>query len=330
MVSIVKKSLYGIFYLLNLTAFMLLLLPAVTTSVPWWWLDNLLNLQIQWAFFALLLMLCNLFLVKKLRGLCLFLYAVLIIYNLLPLYRSPTLPATQASNSTAHRFSIAQINLSYDNSNLVKLLPTLADPSFDLLVLQEASDREFANIKKLTQYYPYSFGITDSEATPSGMAILSRYPIIEKHLHNEGYKSGHILEVLLQTPDLTTPIQVYALHPGSPRTEALWQLRNKTLTSIAERITSSPFAHKIVVGDFNSSPWSGAFKRFQKNSQLKNSAQGFGYIASWSYSNKAPLSLLTSAYIDHCLVSAPFKVLNKQAQPIQGSDHQLLFTELII
>jgi len=326
MASVVKKSLYGIFYLVNLTVFMLLLLPAVTTTVPWW-LDNLLNLQIQWAFLGLLLGLLTFVVQKRLKAATTFLYSAIIIYNLLPLYHSPVQPITEG---TPQHLNIAQINLSYNNSNLAQLLPTLADPTFDLLVLQEASDKEFENIKKLTRYYPYSFGINEQEATPSGMAILSRYPIIEKQLHDEGYKSGHILEVLLHLPGLATPIQVYALHPGSPRTKILWQLRNKTLISIAERIVISPFAHKIVVGDFNSAPWSGAFKRLQKNSQLKNSAQGFGYIPSWSYSNNTLLSLLTSAYIDHCLVSTPFKVLNKQAQPIQGSDHQLLLTKLAI
>ncbi|WP_425414431.1 endonuclease/exonuclease/phosphatase family protein [Psychromonas aquimarina] len=121
------------------------------------------------------------------------------------------------------------------------------------------------------------------------------------------------------------------MHPASPRTEKLWQLRNATLAYAVEQVSSSSLPYKIVIGDFNSTPWSANFKYFQKNTLLKNSAEGFGYIASWSYSTANQLiSMLSSAYIDHCLVSDSFTVLNKQYQTVQGSDHLLLLTELAV
>jgi len=324
----IKQCLYSGFYLLNLAVFILLLLPATTTNITLWWLDNLINLQVQWASLALLLLLINLFWVKKLKLICLFLYAVTSAYNLLPLYCSPATTNTQTDNRVQQPLSIAQVNLSYTNPYLAQLLPTLGDARFDILVLQEASDNAFANIQKLTRYYPYSFGINEHEATPSGLAILSRYPIIEKKRHDTGDKSGNILEVIVQPTDSTIPIQLYALHPSSPRTEKRWLLRNEILTNLAQRIVHSPFAHQIVIGDFNSSPWSGALQRFMNHSQLKNSASGFGYIPSWSYSKNPLFLLLSSAYIDHCLLSSAFKVINKHAQPLPGSDHQLIFTQL--
>lgn len=316
------------FYLLNLVVFSLLLMPSLTDYITFWRVDNLLNLQIQWALLAVLLILINLFYIKTLRLTFSLLYLTVIAINFMPLYWPNSEPFSRPEE--AQTFTVAQLNMSYDNPDLTLLLPILSDKNFDLLVIQEASDNEHNKIEKLATFYPYSFGLSPTDATPSGMAIFSRWLITESHIHDLGYKSGQILEVILQVPGSLAPIQVYAIHPNSPRTKILWQGRNQTLAMVAERAVSSPFSNKMIIGDFNSSPWSHSFKHLQTTSQLKNSANGFGYIPSWSYSSKPLFSILSSAYIDHSLVSASFSVLNKYSQSVQGSDHLLMVTELAI
>lgn len=317
------------FYLINAALVLLLILPAVSASIEWWWLENLLNLQLQWSIIAIIFVCLNLLFIKTYRWSIALLYLSLMIYNLTPLYLKQQ---SNQINVADHNniINIAQLNLRYDNPYLVKLLPTLGDPTFDLLIVQEASDAKHQTIKQLGQYYPYSFGISSQEATPDGMAIFSRWPIIEQHNHALGEQQGHLLEVLLQKNGLISPIQLFALHPVSPRTEQLWKIRNNALTLSAHMIAASPFANKIVVGDFNSSPWSTEFKNFKLISKLKSSADGFGYIPSWSYSDIPILSLLSSAYIDHQLVSQSFHVVAKNAWPIEGSDHQMILTKLQI
>ncbi|GLS91291.1 hypothetical protein GCM10007916_23600 [Psychromonas marina] len=328
--ELIKATVHSVFLFINIMVLILLLLPMLTTNMGAWWLDNLLNLQIQWSLLALLLIIINIFYIKQLRVISILMFSTLISINLLPLYvsdSSATTPLlmTQTDNN---QLNIAQINLRYDNPNLAQLLPVLGNKSYDLLIIQEASDEKHQLIKQLTDYYPYHFGISKRHATPDGMAIFSRSPIIENKLHHLGGQHGHLLEVILQKQGLTAPIQLFALHPVSPRNAQLWQTRNETLAILSDIVVASPFTHKLVVGDFNSSPWSVQFKNFQRTSQLKSSASGFGYIASWSYSDKPILSLLSSVYIDHHLVSAPFNVVNKRPLPIQGSDHQLILTEL--
>ncbi|MCP4320907.1 MAG: endonuclease/exonuclease/phosphatase family protein, partial [Alteromonadales bacterium] len=303
------------------------LLPAVTTNMPFWWLDNLLNLQLQWSLLALVLVLINIIYIRIFSYYCALLYTTIIMHNIMPLYLSRPLDAPITSDN--QYLTIAQLNINYDNNRVKQLLPILMDSDFDLLIIQEASDEQHKSIQKLAHYFPYTFGLSPTEGTPAGMAIFSRWPITEKHLHNFGYKSGQVLEVIIQMPD-ATPLQLYSLHPGSPRTKELWQLRNQTLHTIAEKVVMSPFSNQIVVGDFNSSPWSSSFKQLQQTTRLKNSAEGFGYIPSWSISSKPFLSILTSAYIDHSLVSYSFQVLSKHAKKISGSDHLLLITELVI
>ena len=321
-----------LFLLVNLIVLTMLLLAALPITISVWWLDNLVNLQMQWAALAIIMLVMNITYIKKSTKVYGTLYTLLIINNFMPLYLSPLVNASSGMpiSKDLQRVTIAQLNLNYNNPNLESLLSTLADERFDLLIIQEASDKEHRSIKKLNKYYPYSFGLSETEATPSGMAIFSRLPITEKKIHDLNFKSGQLLEIIVQVPNSVTPIQVWALHPSSPRNKALWQLRNKTLSALTDKIITSAFTHKVVVGDFNSSPWSTPFKHLQKQGQLKNSADSFGYFPSWSYSDAPIFSTLSSAYIDHCLISTAFNVLNKQSQSISGSDHQLVITDLAI
>jgi len=327
-----KAAIKITFYLLNIIVLILLLLPALAVNINIWWLDNLINLQLQISVLALAVIVINFVISfvysKRYKVVLSALYCWLVAINIIPLYFNESLATSIGDKATS--FTVAQLNLSYNNPNLTQLLPILGDRHFDLLVLQEVSDEQHINIKQLAKHYPYSFGLNAQEATPSGLAMFSRNPITEKHIHDLGYKSGQLLEAIIQMPHSTSPIQVFALHPSSPRSEILWQRRNETFSILAEKASVSPFINKIMIGDFNSSPWSSAFKNLQQNSQLKNSANGFGYLPSWSYSAKPLFSILTSAYIDHSLISPSFNVLNKYSQLIQGSDHRLVITELIV
>ncbi len=319
------------FYLINLITFILILLPALSADIPLWWLDNLLSLQLQWSLLAVLLTLINVKYVPKCALPFALLYLMVIGYNQLPFYLSAENKLQNQPLFKMTQLKIAQLNIRYENTHMDKLTAAVSSPDFDVLVLQEAADYQHKKIKALSRYYPYSIGIEPLESTPSGLALFSRWPIVERKIHNLGYKGGHILEVIIQAPETETPVQIFALHPASPRSEKLWQLRNATLAYTSELVSSSSLPNKIVIGDFNSTPWSGQFKYLQKNSRLKNSAEGFGYIASWSYSAvNYVMRLLSSAYIDHCLVSSTFTVLNKQYQRVQGSDHLLLLTELAV
>ena len=247
---------------------------------------------------------------------------------MIPLYW----PTTQIlhEKTTPKHLNIAQLNLNYDNPNLEHLTSTLTNINFDLLVLQEVSDDKHQKLQKLKNHYPYSFGLTPPQSTPAGMAIFSRWPISEQRIHQLGYKSGVVIELIIQHPITHLPLQVFTLHPGSPRNERLWEFRNKTLQHLTQLVSHSPLSHIIVVGDFNSSPWTPSFKTLLTTSQLNNSAQGFGYIPSWSYSKRTPFSLVTSVYIDHLLFSDTLSLVDKRYQSIQGSDHRLLLTQLAI
>ncbi|MFT5879369.1 MAG: endonuclease/exonuclease/phosphatase (EEP) superfamily protein YafD [Moritella sp.] len=312
------------FYLINVIVFTLILIPALSPRISLWWLDNLINLQLQWSFFAILLVLINIKYIQQYVIPLSIVYFLIIAYNQVPLYLSNKSPLQDREILT-----IAQLNIRYKNPNIDELIFKISTSAYDVIVLQEVADYQHEEIKKLTRYYPYSIGIKPLESSPSGLALFSKWPIVNKKIHDMGHTKGHFIEAIIQTPKTSTPVQIYALHPSSPRTEKLWQLRNATLDYVAHQVASSFLQYKIVIGDINTTPWSTEFKYLEKISSLTNTAAGFGYIPSWSYSNRNNLiRVLSSAYIDHCLVSNSFNVIKKEYQVVKGTDHVLIFTKL--
>ncbi|PKG37915.1 endonuclease/exonuclease/phosphatase family protein [Psychromonas sp. Urea-02u-13] len=306
-------------------ALILVLLSLPFFSAQQWWLDNLSNLQWQWSLCAGLLIVINIIYRLRFYTLLSGLLVMLIINQQWFLYQPQ-----QTSLEEAQTLNIGQFNISYTNPYFNELLPQLGESDLDVIVLQEASDKQGLNLSLLLQYYPYSLGLESLNGTPSGLALFSRWPIIESKSHQLNAEKTHILEVVIQSPKSQTPVQIYAIHPVSPRNEQLWLQRNKTFVYLSELVSESLLDNKIIIGDFNSSHWSSAFKKLQRNTALKNSAAGFGYIPSWSHGGLHGWWPMLSAYVDHCLISPQMAVLNKYQQIMPGSDHRLIKTLLAI
>lgn len=308
-----------IIYLLNFIVLLIFILQLLPINITSWWLDNLISLQLQWSMAALLLLPLNIIRGKKHLS-------VFTLLLMVPLYLQ--FPASFASNTKPQKgptIKIAQLNIHYQNPHIEQLLSTLNAEDFDLLVLQEVGNDQRQKITTLKQTYPYFI----SDSSLLDLALFSKWPIVEQKMHYLGYKGGHIIEAIIQNPQTSTPVQIFTLHPPSPRNANLWQLRNRTLEYVALQAFSSLLQYKIIIGDFNTTPWSTQFKNMLQHSQLTNSTNALGYIPSWAYSQHNKLQyLLSSAYIDHCLISNSFTVISKNYQRIPGSDHQLLVTEL--
>jgi endonuclease/exonuclease/phosphatase family metal-dependent hydrolase len=80
----------------------------------------------------------------------------------------------------------------------------------------------------------------------------------------------------------------------------------------------------VVMGDFNTTPWSGRYKQFLQDSDLRNSLRGFGLQPTWHAALPSPLMIA----IDHCLHSPSIRTLNRATGANIGSDHLPLLVEL--
>ena len=93
------------------------------------------------------------------------------------------------------------------------------------------------------------------------------------------------------------------------------QERDAGLAAIAPLLDALP-ERKIVLGDFNATPWNDAFVRMRRASGLS-----IGSTAAWLPSWPAPLPALLRIPIDHVLVGGDLLVTAPRLGPAFGSDH---------
>ena len=313
-----------LFILLQLILIAAMSAPLLLSEISPWWLDNLLSLQLQWTLLAVLSILSAAIYFRRTALLLAPIYGVIIFGNLGHLY----LPLEQVSASDL-TFNIAQLNIRYENPHTDDVFSGFLQADYDLIVIQEVSDHRVSDLERLTENYPYSMGSTSLSGYSSGHALLSRWPLYHRKIHNLGYADGRILEAQVTPTGFDRPVRILALHPGAPRNRELWEWRNETLAFINREVTRFPRQRQIVIGDLNVSPWSPVFQTLVNDSGLEDSSSGYGYIPSWSLFTHNPISrFLSSAYIDHCLVSSDFTIHDKQWRYSDGSDHLLIATRL--
>ena len=312
--------------LLHLPLLGLLLLPFGYFGTDTWWLDNLGNLQLQWSFAAVVMLALTIRLPRLLLSLLFGVYALLIGIHFAPFYWPA--PATADSSPLIR---IAQLNLRYWNPNIDDIVADLAQRPYDVVVLQEISDESLASVSRLTDTYSHSIGSASAARFGSRHALFSRWPLTDRRVHDLGYLEGRVIDVGVVFEPADTTIRMLTLHPGAPRSDTLWQLRNSTLEFVGGLVGDSSHPWQVVVGDLNVSPWSPHWHRLLISGKLKNTARGQGYIPSWSpFYVDHPGRYLTSNYLDHSLVTEGLVTVGKVYRTVTGSDHALVETRLAI
>ena len=118
-------------------------------------------------------------------------------------------------------------------------------------------------------------------------------------------------------------VALLGIHPLAPTTEERSALRNAQLGFAGDWSSDQDGPH-LVAGDFNTTPWSYAFRRLLATTRLRNSQKGFGIEASFPtvsfFAFRVP--------IDHLLHSEELVVSDRRIGPDMGSDHFPLVVDL--
>lgn len=121
-------------------------------------------------------------------------------------------------------------------------------------------------------------------------------------------------------------VRVLGLHTVPPVSTDYSARRDAMLDAAAEWAKSQR-APAVVVGDYNATPWSAAFRKFIRTSGLRDSARGFGVQPSWNMS-RSPVAMLLRIPIDHCAHSPDLVTIDRRLGPPNGSDHRPLIVDL--
>lgn len=299
---------------------------ALLTSRYGWpiYLELLSHFQVQYFVLSLLLLV----LLCCLRHQWLIAFSVFMVavqsMQILPWY----LPHGGQAIAQPANLRLLIANLNTQNRSFDPVLSLIRQETPDLALLIEVDEAWLEQLDTLKDILPYQFG----EANPYnlGIVLYSRQPLINAQANP--FETARNTGI---TANLTINGQSLALigiHPPPPIKPHWFQVRNRQLDAIARYVQtlSTPV---IVMGDFNSTPWSPYFQRLMRQTKLHNTRQGFGILPSWpvptSYDPMAGwMSRLLGIPIDHCLVSPTLKTVHIRTGPPVDSDHRPVIVDL--
>lgn len=316
------------------------LLAIVSTRYGWNIVLELAS-HFQRQYFVFTLVLLGLLLITRQRWLILsgLLCVSLLAQQILPWYIPANIASQHSRERVANTTSLRVLvsNLNVGNSQYSALLNLVQQEQPDVVVLIEVNDTWGKPLAPLRNQFPYWFGL--SEDSSSGIAILSRLPLVEPKLVRFSPDSTpSIVTRLTVAPALQSSIDrrsipFIAVHPLVPIRPNLFHRRNQQFAAMGEQIDRSDSL--ILVGDFNATMWSPYFRTLTTKLGLHNSRKGFGILPTWTTPSPlspfpAWLAPLLAIPIDHCLLSPDLHTTEMHTGTPVGSDHLPIVVNLAI
>lgn len=272
-----------------------------------WWLENTFSSPLIIIVFCLLLQL----LIIRLLPLTITVWA-LMVNMVLAIYLDSSAELDQGR--CANPVKLFQFNVKFNEKHheLIGLVNYLKTQQYHLIALQGVSlSSKRLLINKLSPYFPYFINSnTMKNHAHSDQLIFSRYAFSQV----KNYKDDqHTFLIASQWQLPEHAINLYALHPPSPRTELLWGIRNKTLYQLAYALDSSPEQQAVVIGDLNISKHSPRVNTLFKNMKTL-------HVNSWPKSQFIPAEI--GFAIDHLWVTKHYKLCYRsRINAFDWSDH---------
>jgi len=259
-----------------------------------------------------------------------FLWCVPLILNLVvivPLFMGPEgVLASPPANPTCR---LVHINLDRDNQNFTRAIEYIDAQNADLIFLQEVTPQWLTQLQANLSRYQVAESVPLENS--HGVAMLQP---VERSPNFEVIGT----QVVNLPPDSDRPmlaiaarwgeqeVAILSFHVIFPRDRGSSAFQQIEFNAAAQwsRTQQQQNREVILIGDFNSTPWSARFQRLLQESKLKNSQRGFGLQPTWIAGFPPPLSLP----IDHCLHSLSLLTLKRAIGENIGSQHLPLIVEL--
>jgi endonuclease/exonuclease/phosphatase (EEP) superfamily protein YafD len=204
---------------------------------------------------------------------------------------------------------LLNINVEGRNTEHERVLERIRESGADAVTLIELSPALDARLGALADLYPHR--LTIPATNNFGVAVLSRHPLAGTTTFDLGPSPA--IETTVEAPH--GALRLMAIHTKPPVGAALAGIRNEQLAALARRVNAGegPLA---VCGDFNLSPYSPWFERFERESGTRSARRGRGLGISWP----AWMPLLGTP-IDHCFLRGPLVATSVERMAATGSDH---------
>jgi hypothetical protein len=298
-----------------------------------WWFENILSspLIILVIFSILMLALSNFF--SYLYSLSYFLSGLLV-NVILVIFLNNTIKITNLTCSDSVTFFQFNIKYTEKQHELNELIEHLIERRYHLIALQGVSQHSKQQIiEKLSPYYPYFIrGESENKQVFSDQLLFSRYAFSKIKYYKSGQRA-YLIASQWHLP--VTEINLFTLHPPSPRNEKFWRSRNKTLYQLNYALKNSLMLdssgegsqvnkllmdRSLVIGDLNISKHSSRINLLKQgmNTEFVNSWPNQRYVASF-----------LGVAIDHFWASKPATICERQRiNKFNWSDHYAIKTQV--
>jgi len=245
-----------------------------------------------------------------------------------PLYLSPADHAE--ADPAGPELVIMHRNVNTGGGDPAGVARAIRDSGADLVFLQEVTQRWLDQL--LGNLGPYELIAAEARSDNFGIAVYKRRdatgeaPTIEIDSARvfditAGIADVPVIELLVTVEG--RPLSILSIHPLPPVNLRYARDRDATLAAAADWANQQPHAH-LIVGDFNATPWSTAFRDLVDQTKLVNSQLGFGRQPTW------PTTFASACMIpiDHLLHSTDLVTIDRRLGEAHGSDHLPLIVTL--
>jgi endonuclease/exonuclease/phosphatase (EEP) superfamily protein YafD len=223
--------------------------------------------------------------------------------------------AEAAGISTRLKVMSANIHFSRHSVEMLEEEIRRIDP--DIVVLVEPTADYYGDNSPLRQSHPHV--IFHRDGAGSGIMMASRIGWERASTMTLSTSfSPSIYAAFCPAPERGPAgcVELLGVHPVSPIGARRARMRDKELRAIAEFVRERQPERFIVLGDFNTTPFSVRFAELRDRSGLSDSAVGRGLTATWK--SKNPLFGLP---IDHVLVGREIRIIDQEVGGDVASDH---------
>ncbi|MDH3499808.1 MAG: endonuclease/exonuclease/phosphatase family protein [Acidimicrobiia bacterium] len=221
-------------------------------------------------------------------------------------------------SASSDSLRVLTFNVFHRNANFDEIIDVLETSDADVIFVHELSQALRRTIE--SELDGYAFAMEDGWGFASGSGALVRDGLAVVPTTLRIGPSSRFPTVALDLAGST--VDVVGVHPLSPVTPRRSRARDRTLDDVAAWAVTRP-GEVVVVGDFNASPFSSAYRSFGRISGLSSTLNGAGWQATWP-----DMWGVFQIPIDHAFISDGLAVTNRMVGGHAGSDHAALIIDV--
>ncbi len=242
-------------------------------------------------------------------------------------------PPPPPSIDTQYQLRLAHLNVLRPNRDEPGVVAFLNNCDADAVFIQEASPWWVDTLRAAD--IPYHETVSQTGDGRFGIMMLMRDDDARIAERDVQLVFSRILDVVSKEIDRPAieavftvngqEVSVLSVHPAHPVSAELTNTRDRMLRAAKNWANKQTTPH-IIIGDFNTTPWSYAFSIMDADGQMISTLDGRGNQG--TIRADFPLPLLVP--IDHCLHSTDMYCLERTVGPYVGSDHLPLCVTLAL